>query len=679
MIQQKIEALRATLERYNYEYYVLNTPTISDIEFDTMLAQLSDLEREHPEFDDPNSPTHRVGNDMSEGFETVPHLFSMYSLANTYSRDELTDFTNRIAKEYPEIDYVAELKLDGTAISLTYEHGRFTKAITRGDGTQGDDVSANVRTIKSIPMTLRGHNHPPIMEIRGEIFMPFESFERLNAERLDIGEDTFANARNAAAGTLKLKSPAEVARRSLDCILYAVQSDTLPCHTHWQMLEQLREWGFKVSPHSALCSDLSALWSYIEHWDTHRHDLGYATDGIVIKVNSFEQQHELGFTAKAPRWAVAYKFKAESAATKLLSVEYSVGRTGAITPVANLAPVQLAGTTVKRASLHNADQIALLDIRIGDTVYVEKGGEIIPKITGVDLDQRPADSQPLDYIDQCPECGTPLIKNLTEAKHYCPNVNGCPPQIIGRIAHFISRKAMNIDSLGEETITLLFNSGLVRNIADLYDLRHSDLIGLERMGERSVDNIIKGINSSSDVPFARVLFALGIRYVGQTTAKKIAAAIGSIERLREANREQLLEIEEVGEKIADSVISYFELESNVQIVERLRKAGLCFENDTTTERSDFQPLQGLKIVVSGTFENYSRDVIKELIEKFGGTNQSSVSKNTDWLLAGNGIGPAKKEKAENLGVRIVSEAEFSQTITQDTEMIETKQAQLSLF
>lgn len=676
MIQQKIEALRAKIGRYNHEYYVLNRPTISDVEYDMMMAQLSDLEAKHPEFDDENSPTHLVGNDMTEGFESATHIFSMYSLANTYSREELGDFAVRVAKEFSDVNFVAELKMDGTAISLTYERGCFVKAITRGDGTQGDDVTANVRTIKSIPMTLFGDNHPEVMEVRGEIFLPFESFERLNAERIDIGDETFANARNAAAGSLKLKRPSEVSKRGLDCVLYAVQSDWLPCQSHWQMLEQLRVWGFKVSSHSTICADVDAVWSYIEYWDAHRHDLGYATDGIVIKVNDYAQQRELGFTAKAPRWAVAYKFKAESAATRLLGVEYGVGRTGAITPVANLEPVQLAGTTVKRASLHNAEQIALLDIRVGDMVYVEKGGEIIPKITGVDLEQRPVGSMPLQYIECCPECGTTLVKNEAEAKHYCPNMDGCPPQIIGRIVHFISRKAMNIDSLGEETITMLYNSGLVRGMADLYDLRHQDLIRLDRMGEKSVDNIIKGINNSSSVPFARVLFALGIRYVGQTTAKKIAAAVDSIDRLREASREQLLEIEEVGDKIADSVISYFASESNIEIIERLRRAGVCFEGELT-QRSDYQPLLGLKIVISGTFENYSRDEIKELVEKFGGVNQSSVSKNTDWLLAGSGIGPAKKEKAQKLGVRIVTEQEFAQTIQEQDE--EVNQTQLSLF
>lgn len=657
MIKERIEKLRSLIERYNVDYYVFNNPTVSDYEFDELLAELVKLEAENPEFADVNSPTRRVGSDLTQGFLAESHLFPMYSLANTYSQEELQDFFARLAKEYDNIEYVAELKFDGTAISLTYENGRFVRAVTRGDGTTGDDVSANVRTIRSIPLSLQGSGHPAVMEVRGEIYLPFKSFDRLNAERIDVGEEPFANARNAAAGTLKLQSPTIVAERALECVLYAAQAAELPAHNHFDMLAKLKEWGFRTSEYARICHDATQVFDFINHWDVHRTELGYATDGIVIKVNDYKQQRNLGSTAKAPRWAVAYKFRAESVATRLLSIEYSVGRTGAVTPVANLEAVQLAGTTVRRASLHNADQIAQLDIRLGDMVYVEKGGEIIPKITGVDLSAREANSAPLQYTECCPECGTRLIKRDEEAKHYCPNVLGCPPQIIGRVAHFISRKAMYIDGLGEETVALLYKSGLVSNIADLYDLRREDLLPLERMGEKSADNIIDGIARSVEVPFARVLFAIGIRFVGETTAKKIAAAIGSIESLAAASRERLLEIEEVGDKIADSIIEYFADERNVATIERLRKAGLQFETKARA-KSDFQPLEGLKIVVSGTFETYSRDEIKSLIEEYGGANQSSVGKNTDWIVAGSGIGPAKLEKARKLGTRIVDEAEF---------------------
>lgn len=675
MIKEEIERLRTLINKYSVDYYVVNNPIVSDFEFDKLLADLVALEVQHPEFADENSPSRRVGSDLTAGFSAVSHLFPMYSLANTYSQAELHDFFARIAKECQGAEYVAELKFDGTAISLTYENGRFTRAVTRGDGTVGDDVSANVRTIRSIPMQLHGENHPTLMEVRGEVYMPFASFGRLNAERADIGEEPFANARNAACGTLKLQSPAIVAQRSLECVLYAVQSTELPCATHFEMLSMMKTWGFRTSEHSCKCRSEQEVWEYIQHWDRHRYDLDYATDGIVIKVNNYKLQRDLGSTAKAPRWAVAYKFKAECAATRLLSIEYSVGRTGAITPVANLEPVQLAGTTVKRASLHNADQIALLDIRIGDMVYVEKGGEIIPKITGVDLSARTTDSVPLTYIEQCPECGTKIVKLEEQAKHYCPNLLGCPPQIVGRIAHFISRKAMYIDGLGEETVALLYNSGLVNNIADLYDLRREDLLPLERMGSKSVDNILTGIARSVEIPFSRVLFALGIRFVGETTAKKIAAAIGTIDALALADRELLLDIEEVGDKIAQSILDYFSDERNRMTIERLRRAGLQFENVERT-KSDFRPLDGLRIVVSGTFQSFSRDELKALIEYYGGVNQSSVGKNTDWIVAGDGIGPSKLEKARKLGTRIVDEAEFIDLTNPDAM---TKEKQLSLF
>lgn len=676
MIEQKIEELRTLIEKYNHEYYVLNSPTIGDYEFDSMLSTLSELEAKYPEFSHDNSPTRRVGSDITNGFLPAAHLFPMFSLANTYSRGELDDFFLRVSRQYDSAEYVAELKFDGTAISLTYENGHFVRAVTRGDGTMGDDVSANARTIRSIPMRLQGEGYPPLMEVRGEIYMPFGSFRRLNAERVDIGEEPFANARNAASGTLKLQSPAIVAQRSLECVLYGVQAVDMPCDDHFTMLDMMRQWGFRTSEYPILCRSSEQVWSYIERWDKRRAELDYATDGIVIKVNSFRQQRDLGFTAKAPRWAVAYKFKAESVATRLLSVDYSVGRTGAVTPVANLSPVQLAGTTVRRASLHNADQIALLDIRVGDMVYVEKGGEIIPKITGVSLGDRQPDSEPLVYINNCPECGALLLKNEDEAKHYCPNSLKCPPQIIGRISHFISRKAMYVDGLGEETVTLLYNNGLIHDIADLYDLRREDLLPLERMGEKSVDNIIKGIEISREVPFHRVLFAIGIRFVGETTAKKIAAAMGSIDRLIAASREELLEIEEVGDKIADSILDYFSNGGHLSVIERLRNAGLQMCS-VDTPRSIFQPLAGKRIVVSGTFDSYSRDELKSLIEHYGGANQSSVGKNTDWLLAGSGIGPSKLEKAKKIGTRIVSEQEFRDIISEESEIV--KSGQLALF
>ncbi|CDN33040.1 DNA ligase [Mucinivorans hirudinis] len=667
MTAEKILKLRSLIDKYNYEYYTLNRPTVSDHEFDKLLAELAALETENPQFYDANSPTQRIGADLTSGFAPAKHHFAMYSLANTYSEGELRDFTVRIQKEHPEVEdgaeYVAELKFDGTAISLTYERGRFVRAVTRGDGTTGDDVSANVRTIRSIPMVLQGDDFPVLMEVRGEIYLPFDSFEKLNRQRVEEQEEPFANARNAAAGSLKLQSPAEVAARGLECILYAVQSEQMPCATHFEALAKLGKWGFRTSEHSRLCKSIDQLAAFIREWETRRFTLGYATDGVVIKVNDFRTQRDLGSTAKAPRWAVAYKFKAESVATRLLSIEFSVGRTGAITPVANLEPVQLAGTTVKRASLHNADQIALLDVRLGDMVYVEKGGEIIPKITGVDLLMRPSDSQPLIYISECPECGTPLVKNEDEAKHYCPNFYGCPPQIIGRITHFISRKAMYIDSLGEETVTQFYKNGFINDPSDLYVLKKAQIAGLERMGDKSAENIINGIDESRKVPFSRVLFAIGIRYVGETTAKKIAAAAGSIDALAAMSREQLCEIDEVGAKIADSIIDFFSNEHNITLIDKLKEAGVQFAEQERA-RSDFQPLAGLKVVISGTFQNYGRDQIKELIELCGGTNQSSVAKNTDLFVVGSNVGPAKMEKARKIGTRIVDETKFSEMIKQ---------------
>lgn len=687
-VKQKIDQLRQALERLNYNYYVLNAPLAEDREYDRMMDELLKLEAEHPELDDPNSPTHRVGSDLTKEFRQVAHRFPMMSLANTYSEDEVGEFVNRIYKEEgleegAEIDLCCELKFDGTAISLTYEKGRFVRAITRGDGTVGDDVSTNVRTIRSIPMNLRGEGWPDSMEVRGEIYMPHSSFERLNAERIDIGEEPFANPRNAAAGTLKQQNSAVVASRGLDCVLYAIQSDETPFVSHYESLQKLKSWGFKTSDAAKLCRNTAEVMDFIHRWDTERHKLPYETDGVVIKVDSTKLQRDLGATAKAPRWAVAFKFKAEQAETRLLSVDFQVGRTGAITPVANLGPVQLAGTTVKRASMHNAEQIALLDIRLGDMVLVEKGGEIIPKIVGVDESKRPADSEPFRYITHCPECGTELVKEEGEAKHYCPNAVGCPPQIVGRIIHYISRKAMQIEGLGDETVQLLYHHELVTDVASLYDLKVEQLVPLERLGQKSAENIIHSIEKSLQIPYSRVLFAIGIRYVGETTAKKLAAAIPSVDRLMRSTREELLEVEEVGGKIADSILAYFQDERNVRIIERLRSAGVQFE--AVVEEKLSEHLAGKKIVISGTFERHSRPELKELIERHSGANQSSVSKTTDYLLAGAGIGPKKLETARKLGVQIISEADFEQLIAgnepspeanDDPEALEIKQGSL---
>ncbi len=671
--KQKIDHLRRVLDRLNYDYYVRNAPAAEDREYDRMMAELAALEAAHPEFADPNSPTHRVGSDLTREFQQVAHRYPMLSLANTYSEEEVRDFIARVDRETAvPTAYCCELKFDGTAISLTYENGRFVRAVTRGDGTQGDDVSANVRTIRSIPMSLQGGGWPAYMEVRGEIYMPHESFERLNAERADIGEEPFANPRNAAAGTLKQQNSAVVAKRGLDAVLYAVQADAPVAASHYETLQKLREWGFKTSSAVQLCRSAEEIMAYIRHWDKARHELPYETDGAVIKVDSTRLQRDLGATAKAPRWAVAYKFKAEQAVTRLVSVDFQVGRTGAITPVANLEPVRLAGTTVRRASLHNAEQIELLDIRVGDAVRVEKGGEIIPKIVGVDLAQRPAESVPFRYITHCPECGTPLVREEDEAKHYCPNATGCPPQIVGRIVHYISRKAMNIEGLGDETVQLLYNNGLLGDIANLYDLEVEHLVPLERLGRKSAENIVGNIAGSVEVPYARVLFAIGIRYVGETTARKLAAAIPSIDALMAASREELLEVEEVGGKIADSILAYFADRRNVEMIDRLRRAGVQLQ---AVERARLsEALAGKKIVISGTFDLHSRPELKELIELHGGTNQSSVSKATDYLLAGSGIGPKKLETATKLGVRIISEEEFMEMI--GGEMLKIQQTTL---
>ena len=655
MIRERIEELRRQLDYHNHRYYVENAPEISDFEFDTLMHELQRLEAEHPEYADPTSPTMRVGSDLCAEFRTVRHRYPMLSLGNTYSTDELHEFIERIEREVGPTDYVCELKFDGTAISLTYEHGRLTQAVTRGDGVAGDDVTANVRTIRSVPLRLRGEGWPELFEIRGEILMPYASFDRLNAEREANGEPLFANPRNAAAGTLKQQASSVVARRGLDCTLYQLAGDQLPFTSHWESLRKAREWGFKVSEHMRICHNAAEIDAFIAHWDEARRSLPFPTDGVVIKVNDFALRRQLGFTAKAPKWAVAYKFKAEQALTRLESVSFQVGRTGAITPVANLDPVLLAGTTVRRATLHNAEQMALLDIRPGDMVYVEKGGEIIPKITGVELAKRPADSRPFEYITHCPVCHTPLVRYEGEAKHYCPNQSGCRPQIIGRILHFIRRKALDIEGLGEETVELLYDNGLVHDIADLYDLKAEQLAPLPRLGEKSAENIIRSIRRSAEVPFRRVLFGLGIRFVGETTAKYLADHFRSLEAVMQASREELVEADEVGEKIADAILEYFTDAENRRIIERLHRAGLQFEASARELASE--ALAGRSFVVSGRFSR-SREEMKELIEQHGGRNLSAVSGNVDFLVAGEKMGPEKRKKAEKLGIRILSEEEF---------------------
>lgn len=662
-VKREIEELRTLLNRHNHLYYVENKPEISDFEFDTLLRRLQDMEAEHPEYYDENSPTVRVGSDLTSEFKTVRHSFPMLSLSNTYSLEELGEWIDRVEREVEHAEYVCELKFDGTAISLTYENGSLKRAVTRGDGEQGDDVTTNVRTIGSVPLKLTGDGYPEYFEIRGEILMPYSSFERLNKEREANDEQPFANPRNAAAGTLKQQQSQVVAKRGLDCTLYQLAGKALPYDNHWQNLQAARSWGFKISDKARICHSREEIFEFINFWDTERKTLPFPTDGIVIKVNDDASRRILGFTAKSPRWAVAYKFKAEQALTRLLKVTYQVGRTGAITPVANLEPVLLAGTVVKRASLHNADQIAALDIREGDMVYVEKGGEIIPKIVEVELSERPSDTTPLHYITTCPECGSELVRYESEAKHYCPNQSHCRPQIVGRILHFIRRKAMNIEGLGDETVELLFDNGLVNNIADIYDLKAYQIAGLPRLGDKSADNIMQSITKSKSVPLHRVIFALGIRFVGETTAKYLASHFKSLDALMAATREELLQTEEVGEKIADSIADYLADQQNRAIIERLRQAGLQFEAEQTQKASN--SLEGMNIVISGSFADHSRDELKLLIESHGGKNQSAVASNTTYLLAGAKIGPAKLQKATKLGVKIISEEEFIAMIGDD--------------
>ena len=661
-ISNKINSLRESINKQNYLYYVLNNPIISDGEYDRLLKELEELEKQYPEFDSANSPTKRVGSDIQNEFTQVAHRYPMLSLANTYNSEELNDFATRVEKDIDKenIEYVCELKFDGTAISITYINGELARAVTRGDGTNGDDVTTNIRTIKSIPLTLQGNDYPAELEVRGEVYMPHSSFNRLNTEREEIGEAQFANPRNAAAGTLKLQNSKEVARRSLECILYALYTETPLYPTHTQNLQAMKSWGLKISEDTATYNNIAEVISHLEKWSTKRKSLNYDTDGMVIKLNNVASQKVLGFTAKAPRWAVAYKFKAERAITELLSVDYQVGRTGAITPVANLEPVKLAGSVIRRASLHNAEQIALLDIRINDNVYVEKGGDVIPKITGVDMSKRNIFSEPIEYITTCPACNSPIIKIEKEAKHYCRNTNNCPPQIIGKITHFISRGAMDIDSLGEETAELLYNKQLIKNFADLYSLTKEELVPLDRLGEKSAINIIKSIEKSKDVPLSRVLYAIGIRYVGATTSKKLAAHFKSIESISSATLDELLEVDEVGDRIAQSIIEYFASAENKDIIAALKIAGLQFEAVVVEKASSL--LEGKSIIISGSFAKHSRDELKNLIELHGGKNTSSISNKTSYLLAGDKIGPAKLQKAEKVGVAIISEDEFLEMI-----------------
>ncbi len=660
---ERILQLRRELNHHNYLYYVRNEPLIADYQYDQLMNELGRLEAEFPQYDDPGSPTRRVGDDRNQEFRQVKHTWPMLSLGNTYSKDEVEEFDKRVRKGVTgEVEYVCELKYDGTAISLRYENKRLVRAVTRGDGEQGDDVTENVRTIRSIPLVLEKEGIPEAFEIRGEIFMPREGFNRLNQERLDAGEQAFANPRNAAAGTLKIQNSSLVAKRPLDCYLYFLLGEELPHPTHFDNLRAAREWGFKVPPYARVCESLGEIYAFIDEWEEKRRELPFETDGVVIKVNALAQQKVLGFTAKTPRWAIAYKYQAEQAITRLLSIDYQVGRTGAVTPVANLQPVQLAGTTVKRASLHNADQMQLLDIRLNDMVFVEKGGEIIPKIVGVDPSQREAGSEAIRFIRHCPECGTGLIRPEGEARHYCPNETGCPPQIKGKIIHFISRKAMDIESLGEETVDLLYREGLVRDAADLYRLSASQLVPLERLGEKSAANIIESIRLSREVPFERSLFALGIRYVGETVARKLARHFGNIDRLMEAGEENLIEVDEIGERIARSIRDYFSKPANCTLVKRLREAGVSFQSGSEGSPLKSDVFQGKSLVISGTFSRHSREEMKELIEQHGGKNSSSISGNTAFLVAGENMGPAKLEKARKLGIRILNEEEFLEMI-----------------
>ncbi len=661
-IEGQINTLRKELQQHNYAYYVLDNPTISDYEFDMKLKTLQELEMKHPEFYDANSPTLRVGGQITKNFETIVHEYRMYSLDNSYSREDLLDWETRIKKQVDgEVQYSCELKYDGASISLTYEKGVLIRAVTRGDGFQGDDVTNNIKTIKTVPLKLQG-TYPDKFAIRGEIILPFDGFKKMNEERVAAGEEPYANPRNTASGSLKLQDSTEVAKRPLACLLYNLTGDNLGVESQMESLEKAREWGFKVPDAAKLANSIDEVLEFVNYWDEQRHNLPYETDGVVIKVNNLQQQEELGYTAKAPRWAMAYKFQTEQAESVLKEITYQIGRTGAITPVANLEPVQLAGTTVRRASLHNADQIAKLDIRVHDTVYVEKGGEIIPKIVGVNLTERAVDSLPTVYISECPECTTTLIRNEGEAQHYCPNVTGCPPQIVGRIQHFISRKAMDIEGLGGETVALLVKEGLITNYADLYELTVEQLLPLERMAQKSAENLVAGVAKSKEIPFERVLFALGIRYVGETVAKKLVKHFKTITAIMNASEEALVSVDEIGIRIAQSVREFFSLEVTRIIIERLRQYGVQLEISAEELAGQTALLQGEVYVVSGVFHKISRTELKKLIENNGGKVSTSISARTSFVIAGDKMGPSKLEKADKLGIPLLSEDEFLEKV-----------------
>ncbi|WP_426063258.1 NAD-dependent DNA ligase LigA [Flavobacterium sp. DSP2-3-1] len=672
-IQNTIQKLREELNLHNYNYYVLDKPIISDYEFDFKLKQLQELESQYPEYFDESSPSQRVGGTITKNFQTVTHEYRMYSLDNSYSKEELIEWEKRVQKVLGDVPlaYTCELKYDGASISITYENGILKRAVTRGDGFQGDDVTNNIKTIKSIPLKLKG-NFPSKFDIRGEIILPFAGFEKMNQELIEIGETPYSNPRNTASGSLKLQDSAEVAKRPLDCLLYFLIGNNLPFKSQFEGLGMARQWGFKAPKEAKLAHNLDEVFQFIDYWDTHRHNLPYETDGVVVKVNSFHYQDELGFTAKSPRWAIAYKFKSEQVSTKLNSISYQVGRTGSITPVANLNLVQLAGTIVKRASLHNADQIEKLDIRVGDTVFVEKGGEIIPKIIAVDLTKRLDTSETTKYITHCPECNAELVRSEGEANHYCPNFYGCPPQIIGRIQHFISRKAMDIEGLGGETVTLLFNNGLVHNYADLYELTVEQIRPLERMAQKSAENLVNGVANSKNIPFERVLFALGIRFVGETVAKKLAKHYKSIDALRQATLMDLILVDEIGERIAQSVLDFFDNQENSIIIERLKKYGIQFEIIEKVNPNATEKLSGKTFVVSGVFEKFSRDDLKKAIEDNGGKVGSSISAKTDYVIAGDNMGPAKLDKANKLNVSIISEDDFITLINKSNAATDKK-------
>jgi DNA ligase (NAD+) len=667
-IENKITQLRNDLSRYNYEYYVMAAPTISDYEFDQLLEELQLLEKAHPEFYDSDSPTLKVGGAINKNFENFTHQYPMLSLGNTYSEDELRDFDQRIIKQlgHTDYEYVCELKFDGLSISLHYENGQLQRAVTRGDGTKGDVVTDNVKTIKALHTRMKG-DYPANFEVRGEIFMHRQAFDRLNQQREEEGEPLYANPRNVASGTLKLQNSADVAKRPLDIYLYQLIEKTETIKTHADSLTAMKAWGLKISEHTKTCSNIEAVFNFINYWDKERKNLSYDIDGVVLKINDYHQREELGFTAKSPRWAIAFKFKTEAACTQLLSIAYQVGRTGAITPVANLQPVLLLGTTVKRASLHNANEIERLDLRVGDFVYVEKGGEIIPKITGVNLEKRNEATPPLVYITHCPECQTELVRKEGEANHYCPNEVSCPPQVVGRIQHFIHRKAMDINGMGDETVQLLYESRMVHNIADLFDLKYEDVLKLDRMAEKSAQNLVDGIKEAVKIPYQRVLFGLGIRYVGETVAKKLAAQFKTIGQLQTASFEALIAVDEIGERIAESIIEYFQNPYHAEQIARLKAAGLQFENMEKEKVMESAILAGKSVVISGVFSQYSRDEIKHMVEINGGKNASGITGKTDYVIAGENMGPAKLEKAVQLNIPILSETEFLILIGKETQ------------